>query len=194
MVKFLAASDLHGSSEIAEYLSEKARHYNVDLVVLAGDINGHAQGDESILQPFLNKKQKILFIPGNWDSDHEHELLRSKAKSIHNYYVTYDGVGFVGFGVTEMKMKLEKEDEEILHNLFSKVKAQKKVFVSHLHAHKTKAEFSGVPGDKILRKTIETFKPDIFLAGHIHESEGIEDKIGKTLVFQIGRKGKIIEL
>ena len=48
-LKILAASDLHGSRTIAERLSEKAKKEKVDLVVLAGDINGMAEGDGSIL-------------------------------------------------------------------------------------------------------------------------------------------------
>lgn len=38
------------------------------------------------------------------------------------------------------------------------------------------------------------FKPDLLIAAHIRESEGIEDKIGKTKVVQVGWKGKILEI
>ena len=55
-------------------------------------------------------------------------------------------------------------------------------------------EFSGVPGSVALRKAIKEFQPDIFLSGHIHEAEGLYDIIGKTKVFSIGKKGKIIEI
>jgi len=66
--------------------------------------------------------------------------------------------------------------------------------VSHLHAAGTKAEFSGIPGDEVVREAIDEFKPDLLIAAHIHESEGIEDKIGGTRVVQVGRRGKIIEV
>jgi len=194
MVRFLAASDFHGNISIAEYLSEKARRNKVDLVVIAGDLNGYWQEESNILDPFLKKKQKVLFIPGNSDSDIEHQELSEKAKSIHNYYVTYDGVGFIGFGVSEMKMSLDKSDARDLDKLFFQVKSKKKVFVSHLHAKGTKAEFSGIPGDQVVRDIVEKFSPNLLLAGHIHEGEGIEDRIGKTKVLQIGRQGRIIEI
>jgi Icc-related predicted phosphoesterase len=74
------------------------------------------------------------------------------------------------------------------------MKPKKKILVSHLHAKGTKAEFSGIEGEEVLRKAIDKFHPDLFIAGHIHEAEGIEDKIGKTRVIQVGRKGKIIEI
>ena len=68
------------------------------------------------------------------------------------------------------------------------------MIISHLHAQGTKAEFSGFPGSKALRKAIEYFQPDVFLQAHIHEAEGIEEKIGKTKVFNVGRRGRIIEI
>ena len=45
-----------------------------------------------------------------------------------------------------------------------------------------------------IRKAIEEFQPDVFIAGHIHEAEGLSEKIGKTRVYNVGRKGRIIEL
>jgi Icc-related predicted phosphoesterase len=58
----------------------------------------------------------------------------------------------------------------------------------------SKSEFSGIPGSKGLRKAIEKFQPDVFISGHIHETEGVSEKIGKTRVYNVGRKGRIIEL
>jgi Icc-related predicted phosphoesterase len=66
--------------------------------------------------------------------------------------------------------------------------------MSHLHSAGTKAEFSGIAGDFILRKAVETFKPDVLISAHIHEAEGLDDFIGKTRVVQVGRKGTIFEV
>ena len=63
-----------------------------------------------------------------------------------------------------------------------------------MHAQGTKSELSGWEGSRSIRKAIEQFKPDILIHSHIHEAEGIEDKIGKTKIINVGRKGKIIEL
>ena len=78
---------------------------------------------------------------------------------------------------------------------FNKINVlEKKIMVSHLHASDTKAEFSGIEGEEVLRKAIEKFQPDVFLSGHIHEAEGLNEKIGKTRVFSLGKKGRVIEL
>ncbi|MEA3248401.1 MAG: metallophosphoesterase [Nanoarchaeota archaeon] len=193
-LKILAAADLHGNIDIATKLSEKAKKGKVDLVVLAGDIYGYAKGDGKILEPFRKANQKIIFIPGNCEFDEECTLLARDGKSIHNYYVTYEGVGIAGIGSPNWKLSLDKEDLESIKSNFKKMKARKKVLVSHLHAEGTEAEFSGIQGDEILRNAVERFKPDLLISAHIHESEGIEDKIGKTKVVQVGRRGKILEI
>ena len=62
--------------------------------------------------------------------------------------------------------------------------------VTHMHAQGTKSEFSGIEGSRSIRRAIEKFQPDFLIHSHIHEAEGIEEKIGKTKVINVGRKGK----
>ncbi len=191
-LRILAAADLHGDVDIAKRLSAKGLKEKVDLVVLAGDIYGYAEGEPGILELFRKAGQKVLFVPGNCDFDEEHEMLKKEGKSIHNYYVTYGGVGIVGIGNPNWKLSLDAGDLAEIKRNFSRMKAGKRVLVSHLHAAGTKAEFSGIPGDDVIREAVDEFKPDLLIAAHIHEGEGIEDKIGGTRVVQVGRRGKII--
>jgi Icc-related predicted phosphoesterase len=197
-LKILAAADLHGSMDIAEKLAEKAKKNKVDLVVLAGDLHGPLEGGD-IIEPFKKRNQKIVFVPGNWDSIDEVDIIKKKhkIKNLDGYYVTYEGINFVGFGNPDFRLfPDEKKTIEKLKKNFEKIKTKdgKKILVSHLHAAGSKAEFSGWEGDKGLRKAIDYFKPDIFISAHIHEAEGIEEKIGKTKVIQVGRKGRILEI
>ncbi|MFH0712004.1 MAG: metallophosphoesterase [archaeon] len=193
-LRILAAADLHGSLDIARKLSVKARKNKVDLVVLAGDIYGYAEGDEDILGAFAEAGQKVVFVPGNCDFDEEHEMLKKKAKSIHNYYVTYGDVGIAGIGNPNWKLSLDENDLVEMRRNFEMMKPKKRILVSHLHAAGTAAEFSGIAGDEIVRRAVDEFEPDLLIAAHIHEGEGIEDRIGKTRVVQVGRRGKIIEV
>ena len=63
-----------------------------------------------------------------------------------------------------------------------------------MHAKDTKSEFSGFEGSKALKRAIEKFQPDVFISAHIHEAEGIEEKIGKTRVINVGRRGRVLEV
>ena len=66
--------------------------------------------------------------------------------------------------------------------------------ITHVHPSGTLVEklSNYVPGSTGVKKAIDTLKPDILLCSHIHEAEGIEEKVGKTKVINVGRSGKII--
>lgn len=195
--KILAASDVHGDSAATKKLAEQAEKEKVDLVILAGDITGLVE-TENILRPFTDKNQKVVFVPGNWESSITADVLAKLygVKNIGEHYVKYGNVGIFGVGSPDWHMSLnEKKTMEKLKKDFEKIKdLEKKIMVSHLHAAGTKAEFSGVKGERVLRKAIEKFQPDVFLSGHIHEAEGLTEKIGKTRVFSVGKKGRVIEV
>jgi len=195
--KILAASDIHGDSAASKKLAEMAEKEKVDLVVLAGDITGVVE-TKNIIKPFTDRNQRVVFVPGNWDSSESAEFLSKLygIKNVGKHYVKYDNVGVFGVGSPDWQMNLnEKKTMKKLEDDFNKIKdLEKKIMVSHLHASDTKAEFSGIEGEEVLRKAIEKFQPDVFLSGHIHEAEGLNEKIGKTRVFSLGKKGRVIEL
>lgn len=195
--KILAAGDFHGDSSITKKLAEKAERENVDLVVLTGDITGLIES-ENLLKPFIEKRKKVVLVPGNWDSSETIEVLKKLygVENVGEHYVKVGDVGIFGIGSPDWQLSLnERKTFEKLKKEFEKIKSlEKKIMVSHVHAADTKAEFSGFPGSKAVRKAIEELQPNIFLSGHIHEAEGISENIGKTRVYNIGRKGRIIEI
>lgn len=195
--RILAAGDFHGDSAITKKLAEKAEKEKVDLVILTGDITGPIES-ENLLKPFIEKNKKVVFVPGNWDSSETIDFL-SELYGIDNigeHSVKYNNIGIFGVGSPNWQLSLnEKKTFEKLEKDFKKIKdLEKKIMVSHIHAADTKSEFSGFQGSKALKKAIEKFQPDIFLSGHIHEAEGLYERIGKTKVYSVGKKGTIIEL
>jgi len=195
--KILAASDIHGDTDSVKKLAEKAEKNNVDLVVLAGDLTGIIE-TKDLIKPFKDRKQRVVFVPGNWDSSETAEVLSKlyKIKDIGKHYVKYDDVGIFGIGSPDWQLDLDNDKTfNKLKKDFDKIKdLEKKIMVSHIHAAGTKAEFSGIEGSEGLRRAIKEFQPDLFISGHIHEAEGLQEKIGKTKVVSVGRKGKIIEI
>lgn len=196
-LKVLAAGDFHGDSNTSKRLAELAQKEKVDLVILTGDITGMVQ-TKDIIKPFVDRHQKVLFVPGNWETTEEAESLskRYNMKNIEDHYLKYKEVGI--FGVGSANWSLYPDEERTFKKLrkeHDKIKdLERKIMVSHMHAAGTKSELSGFEGSKALRKAIEEFQPDIFISGHIHELEGVEEKIGKTKVINVGKKGKIFEI
>ena len=196
-LKLLAAGDFHGDKKVAERLAKRALKEHVDLVVLTGDMFGLTR-TEDIIKPFIKNKQKVVFVPGNWETTPDSKELEKKykIKNIENHYLKYKGIGIFGLGSADWA--LYPDDERSFKHLKSeneKIKnLEKKIMVSHIHAAGTKSELSGIPGSEGIRKAIDKLQPDLFISGHIHELEGAEEKIGKTKVINIGKKGKIIEI
>lgn len=195
--KILAAGDFHGDSDTAKRLAEKAEKENVDLVILTGDITGFIE-TENLLKPFIKKGKKVVFVPGNWETKETADFLSKLygIKNIGEHYLKYKDIGIFGIGSADWRLFLnEKKAFNKLKKDFEKIKdLEKKIMVSHVHAAGTKSEFSGIPGSEALRKAIKEFQPNLFISGHIHEAEGLQEKIGKTKVINVGKKGKIIEI
>lgn len=195
--KILAAGDFHGDASVTKKLAEKAAKEKVDLVVLTGDITGPIE-TKNLLKPFIEKGERVVFVPGNWDSTETINFLSQLygIKNLGDHHAKYDNVGIFGIGSPDWQLELDdKKTYEKLRKDFELIKnLEKKIMVSHIHAAGTKSELSGVAGSDALRKAIEKFQPDVFISGHIHEAEGVSEKIGKTRVYNVGRKGRIIEL
>src|SRR3990167_2907851 len=101
-MKILAASDIHGDSKLVEKLAKRSEKENVDLVVLCGDITGWVE-TKNIIKPFKDRNQRVLILPGNWDSFATTDFLAQVygIKNIHGYSAVYDKVGFFGAGGAE---------------------------------------------------------------------------------------------
>jgi len=198
-LRVFAFADLHGDSKRAEALAEAAYLERADLTVLCGDITGLVDS-KNLIKPFKNRGQRVLLIPGNWDSLATTDFLANfyGMKNIHGYSAVYDKVGFFGAGGADIgpfNAVSEKELMETLEKAYSGLKGvEKKVMLTHMHPSGSRSEFSGLKGSKSIRKAIEKFKPDVLIHGHIHEGSGFEERIGNTRVINVARKGILIEI
>lgn len=197
-MKILAASDIHGDISAAKKLAETAKKEDVNLVILCGDID-YKNNSERIIEQFVKKDKKVLLIPGNHDTFATADFLADffGVKNIHGYSVRYEDLGIFGCGGANFGLSTltEKEIFDTLKKGFDKISyLNKKIMVTHMHPSGSKAEFTGFAGSKSITKAIKEFKPNLLLCGHIHEAEGIEDKIGKTKILNVGKEGKIIEI
>jgi len=198
--KILAAGDIHGDTGLVKRLAEKAKKEDVDLIILAGDLTFAEQSTKDLVGPFIKAKKQVLLIPGNHESIATIDFLAEMyphTKNIHGYSFVKGDLGIFGAGGGDIGINTVRESEifNLLKKGNEKIKGvRKKIMVTHMHPHGSKAEFSGFPGSKAVRKAIQKFKPDILLNAHIHEAEGIEEKIGNTKVINVGRKAKIFEI
>ncbi len=201
-MRILAAGDMHGDITLVKRLALQAENEKVDLVVLTGDLTNADQSTDNLIGPFLAKKKKVIFVPGNHDSFATADFLAEvyPITNLHGYAVKSGDVGLFGCGganIGTLSRLKETEIFDILKEGHTKLKdLKKKIMITHVHPSYTKMEqFSKfVPGSLGVKKAIDELKPDILLCSHVHEAEGIEEKVGKTRVINVGRQGKIIDL
>ncbi len=198
-LKILAASDIHGDSTQFAFLADKAEKYNVDLVVLCGDLTSHS-GSTNLIKPFKDKGKRVLLVTGNHDGLAMGDFLAEvyDVKNLHSTFAKYNHVGFFGCGGANVGLDAlnDRDCFDVLKNGFYSIKdCEKKIMVTHVHPKGTIVDRI-VPniGSSGVRNAIEFLKPDLLLCGHVHEAEGAEDFIGKTKIFNVGRNGKIIEI
>jgi Icc-related predicted phosphoesterase len=198
--KILAVGDIHGDTSLVKKLAEKAKKEHVDLVILAGDLTFAEQSTKNIIGPFVKAKKQVLLIPGNHESVATADFLAEmypNTKNIHGYSFIKNDLGIFGAGGANMGINTIRDSE--IFNLLKKGNKRikdlkKKIMVTHMHPRGSKAEFSGFPGSKAIKRAIKEFKPDILITSHIHEASGIEEKMGKTKVVNVSRKEKIFEI
>lgn len=200
-LKILACSDIHGDISAAEKLALQAEEENVDLVVLCGDLTYAESSTDGIIGPFAKRDKKVILIPGNHETVATADFLAELygATNLHGYAIRHKDVGLFGCGGANIGLfQLGEEDIfNLIQKGYDRIKdAKRKVLVTHVHPSDSLSEkFSGFfPGSDGLRKAIERFNPDVLLCGHVHEAEGIEDRIGKTKIYNLGKKGRIIEI
>ena len=201
-LRILAAGDLHSDATLAEKLADKAHKEHVDLVILTGDITHFDQLSDHMMSPFVKRKLKVLFVPGNHDSFATADFLAQMygVKNIHGYSVKYKEVGIFGCGGAHVGPSTNLDEKEMMQYLeqgFKNIESlKKKIMVTHVHpAGSTGEKMSAfLKGSTAVKKAIEKFHPDVLLCSHVHEAEGLEEVIGKTKVINVGRKGKVIEL
>lgn len=173
----------------------------MDAVILAGDLTLSDEWNGGIIGPFLKEGHHVFIMSGNHDSQATIDFLTQLygITSLEYGNHIHENVGIIGCGGAnigafalaedEMKRRLDASHEKIAH-------LEKKIMVTHVHPAGTIAETLTdiFPGSSGVRQAIEELQPDILICGHVHEAEGLEEQIGKTKVFNVGEKGKIIDV
>ena len=198
--KILAIGDIHGDTGLVKRLAERAVKENVDLVILAGDLTFAEQSTKNLIGPFVKAKKQVLLIPGNHESFATVDFLAEMyphTQNIHGYSFQRENLGIFGAGAGDVGINSIKDSEifNVLKKGHESIKnSPKTIMVTHMHPRGGKAEFSGFPGSKAVRKAIKEFKPDFLITAHIHEASGIEEDIYGTRVINVSRKEKIFEI
>ncbi len=196
-MKILAFTDIHENKAKIANILENAK--KADLLVCCGDFTYFGRNIKGILSKLAKSGKPLIIIHGNHEEAHELKKACESFKNviyIHNkIYILGDfaffGHGGGGFSYTDEQLDaITKEVKKKLD------KTKKLIFITHAPPFGTKVDsqpFYGHVGCQSVMKSILELNPILHLCGHIHETEGKKDRIGKTITLNPG-KGKIIAL
>lgn len=199
-MKVLFFSDIHGDLKALKKIIKKSE--KAELVVCAGDLSTGGQN----LQPLIDdlskiENKKVLIIPGNNetpqminDSIDEYENIISINEEIYqDKNLTFLGIG--GGTLSPFNTVYELSEDEFKKKLknFSKIDC----LISHTPPKNTSLDIipNGMHiGSSEIFKWVMDNQPMVCCSGHVHENRGKEEKLGKTLCFNPGPKGVIMEI
>lgn len=194
-MRILAFTDLHGNKKMLEDLEKTVRTENPDIIICAGDFTNFERKMEEILFDINMLGKPVLLIHGNHeDSENVQDIVQlfDYIKFIHKKPFKigkYEILGFGGGGFSQTDKEFEK---------YSKKIGTKKnlILVTHAPPYGTKLDFlhNAHRGNRSFSNFIRKTQPLLAISGHLHETSGVQDKIGKTVLINPGARGVIIEV
>lgn len=195
-MKILVCGDTHGSKALNENLKRKARE--ADFVIHLGDFTWGNYNVENELK-FLNTLGKdVIVLHGNHESENEVRMITQKLENVtflHKDKIEINGYTFLSYGGGGFA-RFDQEFEELSHQ-FSLWKTDKTILLLHGPPHGTKVDDLGdniFTGNMSVRNWIEANQPLYAFSGHIHETFGKIDRVGKTTLINPGPKGIFVQL
>ncbi len=200
-MKILATADIHGDLKLIDKLVKNSK--GADVIVIAGDLTWAEQDLKNIIGPLKKYDKPILMIPGNHETlasvDFLEKLYQPKVYNIHARSFKVGDTCFIacGSGNIGLFQLSDEEVEDSLERALSEAKDFKKlVLVTHTPPYDTLLDNLGwtKAGSKAVRRFIEKHQPDLCLCGHIHETAGLIEQIGKTKVINVGFNDKLLTI
>jgi Icc-related predicted phosphoesterase len=198
-MRLLAFSDLHTDLVQAHRLVERSAE--VDVVVGVGDFASVHSGLTETIAALGAIEAPAVLVPGNNETE---EALReacanwSRAVVLHGEGTEIDGVTFFGLGagvpVTPWDWSFDLAEEAAAELLEACPEGCVLAVHSPPRGHVDVSGAGRHLGSEAVLRAIERTRPRLALCGHIHESWGMESRIGPTPVINLGPEGMVLEV
>lgn len=193
-MKFVAFSDLHGQLELLDHIQELALNHEAKFILSVGDHTVFGMEEKKILKKINALPAPVFLIHGN----HESANVTAKlCKDLNNVTFLHKNIqkvqsftliGYGGGGFAQTDSEFSE---------FIKTAQEKKniIVLTHQPPFGTEIDFVGHhTGLEDLREFIEKHQPLMTLSGHIHETFGLYEYVGRTLVINPGPLGVVLEI
>ncbi len=195
-MRILCLSDVHGSASASYLAREWIDLYDVDAVVIAGDIThfGPPEWAEKFIRSIASTGVKVMGVHGNCDPPEvEGSIEKGGGVSLHRKKHVWMGVSFAGFGggnpmpfPTMTWSSEEKIDAEMkkMDGAIGGGGDSVDVLVTHVPPLGIlDRTFMGTHGgSRSVLEAVKRWKPSLVVSGHIHEARGVENVEGTVFV------------
>ena len=191
-MNILTFSDMHASAAALKSIEKKAK--GADIIVCAGDFTFFEQGMKQVLKKLNMIGKTVLLVHGNHETEKRARAACKGLKNlafIHKAEYRKDGFIFIGYGGGGFSLR----DAGLERFVKKYEKGKNIILVTHAPPYKTKLDYiyGSHRGCKSTRDFIDRARPLLVICGHFHETAGMKEKVGRTLVVNAGPKGILMQ-
>lgn len=209
-MRCLVVADLHYSLPQFDWLLSTAPHF--DVLIIAGDaldigsaVDFHAQ--IVVVRKYLARlaeTTRVILCSGNHDLDERDETGEKISRWIGDagtLGIAHDGesltIGDTFFTICPWwdGPRVKEQIGKQLASAAAELHGDRWIWIHHAPAANSPTSWGGSRyfGDAELVQWIESYRPDIVLSGHVHQSPFIKDgswfdRLGDTWVFNVGQQ------
>ncbi len=185
--------DLHEHEPFLKVLRKKAK--KCDVILCGGDMSIFENDLPGMIKKIASLGKEVYLIHGN------HEV----ATHVRNDCLKYKNMHFVHKKVIQLSKDIrlfsyggggfsfvDKEFEKFIQTNKTKL-VKTNILMTHAPPYGTKIDVvnNEHAGCKSIKKYLKYFT--LAISGHLHETTGIKQVIGKTLIINPGPEGKLLE-
>ena len=198
LLKLLIFSDIHNDWKTLEGLLG----VQADYYIAAGDQVTWAKGFDRCGEILARRGNQVYVLPGNHESAEEVASMCARF-GLHNFHEQHIQIGrwnVAGLGYstpTPFDTPGEYSEPQMASRLSKFANLDPLALVCHAPPYGTELDQirPGLhAGSRAVREFIEKSQPQYFFCGHIHEAEGVEIRIGRTVARNVGKGGYLLEL
>lgn len=183
--RIYGAADIHGKAERLAELEKNVMELKPDLLVLAGDITGFFQKNQT-LKKLKSLNVETVAVRGNSDMlISDRDFLAFDIVPLHLATVRKEGLKIVGIsGALPLPFHTRiRLREHCLEKELMAMVDKDTILVSHPPPFGTRDEVLEKlhAGSRLIKNVVDRRKPRIVLCGHIHERSG-KSAVGQTTV------------
>lgn len=197
-MKILVFSDIHSDlSALEQIVAIEADYY-----FAAGDLVNWSRGLDRVGMILQRRADRMYVLPGNHESEQviREMCARHGLRSFHGESFEAGGYRIAGLGYsnpTPFGTPGEYSEAELARRLSAFAGYERLVLVCHCPPKGTALDRAGPGthlGSQAVREFLDREQPEFFFCGHIHEAHGASQRLGRTRAYNVGKRGRLIEL